>query len=195
MTNDQTVLTGSAIGIETVTLSEATTAVVLDSYRAVVENAANNADGVEIVLNRSVEHACVVVEYLFRKADHLIEIVTQHLINTAYGTDATTGAALTFLRRSRDSRIDVLVEGSMETANKSNLISAIRGADLLKQVTMTSVPEAIQKTYMDHVIVVDGIHYRYQRSRKDLEAMVQFGNRRTGQRLHDEFLALKHKCA
>lgn len=164
-----------------------------DGYRALVAKAADAADGKEPVLNRDSAHACIIVEYLFRKATSLVEIVTKQLIDATYGTQETIAAALAFLKRSKSARIDILLEGVIPENNA--LICAIQREGFENQVTITPVPKDLQQTYTDHIIVCDEVHYRYQRSRENCAATAQFGNREVGGRLHQQFVELKAKAA
>lgn len=163
-----------------------------DGYRALVEKAARESNGREVVLNRDVEHACVIVETLFRKATSLVEIITTRLVDATYGTPRTIDAAIAFLRFNDQARIEILVEGVIPDNNA--LLCALKKEGLLNRVTCTTVPKDLQTTYQDHIIVCDGVHYRYQKNRGDCKAMAQFGNYGVGSRLQQQFQQLKAKA-
>jgi hypothetical protein len=164
----------------------------MDGYRTIVERAYTAMDGKDVVLNRTPEHASIVVEFLFRAAKLLVEIITSELVDATYGQPAVIAAALAFLRSDQNARIDILVEKTISPNSK--LMTAIRDAGLERQVTITPVPIAVQAGYLDHVIVVDGVQYRYQKHRDFCDATIQFGNGDRGAKLHSQFLDIKNKA-
>jgi hypothetical protein len=163
----------------------------MDAYRALVDAAAGAEDG-RIVLNRTSEHASIIMEYLFRKAHDRVEIVTGRLTDSTYGTDETIKAALTFLAGNPDAAIDILAEREIALDNK--LMTAVRDAGFAERVVVTHVPATIQASYQDHVIISDGVHYRYQKNRGDCAATVQFGSNGAVGKLREDFLKLKERA-
>jgi hypothetical protein len=165
----------------------------MDIYRKMVRDAASSANGKDVVLNRTAEHASVIVEFLFGSASSRVQILTTSLDDKAYGTPGVINTAIAFLQKNRDSAIDILSEGTIDCA-ENKLIRAIRAAGHLHQVTVTPVPRAVRDTYSYHVIIADSRHFRYQKDRMRFDASVQFGNDELGAKLSARFDQIKSQA-
>jgi hypothetical protein len=163
----------------------------LDAYRKYVADAAEVIPG-EVFLNRYVEHAAIIVEYLFRKAQDTVEILTGRLNPAIYGTHDTVRAAIDFLDRTarreshQEPRLYILTEDGIDQHTHPLLLRA-RETQFLKQIELRQVPDTIKSTYNFHFTVADNMHYRCKESRGIQEAVVQFNSPDAGLRLHSEF--------
>ncbi|HEX2592790.1 MAG TPA: hypothetical protein VHL34_14910 [Rhizomicrobium sp.] len=163
-----------------------------DLYRNEVEAAASRANGTDIVLNRTPAHAAVIAEFIFDKAEVIVEILTESVEDPALCNEKTAESAVAFLKKGPWARIDMLVA---RAADRGRFISEIAEAGLRDRVEIHVVPPTLLGPKHSFFMVADGRHYRYQRDRNELQASVQFGNEDLGGLLQTRFRALKRKAA
>jgi hypothetical protein len=154
-------------------------------------SAAASADSSEVFLNRYVEHAAIIVEFLFRKALERVEILTGRLNPVVYGNAEVVRAAIAFLDRAwgpapSEPALYVLVEDHIEPWSTPLLVAA-REAGFLAQTEVRRVPEPIKDSYPFHFMVPDRKHYRCKKSRGVPEAVAQFNEPKMGGTLHSLF--------
>lgn len=149
----------------------------LKEYRDFVAKVAEAADG-KTILNRSAQHAAVIVEFLFRKAEREMKIATGELHPIVYGVPGVIEAALSFLRKNASAHIEIKSERSIDRATHP-LLSAIDAAGYADRVTITVANER----FPFHFALADGKHFRFERTPPGYEAVVQFGGAKFGSRL------------
>lgn len=142
------------------------------AYREYVELCAFSDKPSGVILNRSAAHAAVVLEYLFRSATARVRILTRQLSADVYGVPAVVAAAVAFLRDHPGATIAILAERGVDRGTHP-LIRAVDQQDLGAQLSLRFVPNAV-KAYPFNFAVADGIHYRFEESRENREAIVQF---------------------
>ena len=157
----------------------------MNGYRAFVQERANAEDG-QVVLNRTTEHAAVVLSIVFDKADRLVEIVSGELDDSVWSVEAVILSAIAFLQRDAAASIHVVVEQNLDLVG-NGFLSALRDAGFLDRIRLFRAPAELTQQYRYHFIVADGRHYRFQRDRTTFEAMIQFGVEETGSKLRKLF--------
>jgi len=162
----------------------------MDEYRTYVQRLADLADGKEVILNRTTDHAAVIMSVVFAKAERLVEIVSGRLDDDIWGVDDVRSQAIAFLNRSDDTKIRIIVEDNIDL-DTNRLVSSIRAAGLIGRLKIFHATDELLKTYDYHFIVADGLHYRFQGERDKFEAIIQFGNVDRGQKLRAVFASLR----
>lgn len=160
--------------------------VMSDDYRRYVEKLSNAGNATEVILNRSSEHAAVVVEFLFRRAEYEMEILTNELAEDVYGVPGVIAAAQSFLERNLNASIHILAEKPVVRASHP-LLRSLDQSGLGDRVHLAFIPEATQKTYNFNFAVADQKSYRFEETRTTREAIVQFGDAKFGAQLHSVF--------
>jgi hypothetical protein len=160
----------------------------MDEYRDFVQRIADGEWPSETILNRSSDHAAVIVENLFRKAHETVEIVTSELKTEVYGLPAVISAAVAFLRRNEGAAIRILSEKQLDRATHPFFVAiAIDGEHLGDQVSVRAVDAKARQTYKFNFAVADAKSYRFEESRDSFEAIVGFGHEKFATRLHNVF--------
>jgi hypothetical protein len=162
----------------------------LDEYRRYVSKMAKLANGDEVILNQSHEHAAIIIAEIFAKARKIVEIVTDRLPNEPFGTSDVVQASSAFLSRDPTAEINILSEEEIDQG-QNRLLNALKIQGLADRVHLYFVPESAKSCYTFHSVVGDALHYRLQKSRDDFSAIVQFGNVEYGQKLHNHSIKLK----
>jgi len=162
----------------------------IDRYKDTVSSLADKADGKETVLNRSPEHAAVIISAIFKKSNQYVKIITSDLPDVAYGTADVIQSALGFLGRNDKSRIEIICEKDFDPKG-SRLLSAINSNGFLDRVTLFRAPDSVQEVYTVHIVLGDGLHFRVQETREEYSAFAKFGDAERGLRLDDLFKTLK----
>jgi hypothetical protein len=159
----------------------------MDVYRTHVEKMAALADGGPI-LNRSPEHASVIIEWVFNTSSTIVEILTAKLDPDVYGKEGLVAAALEFLARN-NSRIEILSETVIDRGSHP-LLSALDTAGFSDRVRLNLVPADKLKSYAFNFAVGDSKNFRFEQSRDSFEAVAHFGRDNVGKKLHEIFLDL-----
>jgi hypothetical protein len=154
----------------------------MDDYRRYVEKMADLNDGGEIILNRSPEHATVIASVLFDRAIDHVEILTGNLRDDIFGTEEVTAAAINFLKKSASSKIEVIAD-TPNTITECAFIKAVPN-NLRCRISLATTEEKKPFRFM----VADARSYRFQGDAETPEAIVQFGSKETGKKLHDIFV-------
>lgn len=141
-------------------------------YRSFVEACAFSEEPSGVILNRSAAHAAVVLEYLFRSAERRVRILTNQLSSDVYGLDGVVAAAVGFLRDHPAATIDILAEQRVDRAAHP-LLTAADAAGQGARLSLRFVPGASAR-YQFNFAVADGVNYRFEESRENREAIVQF---------------------
>jgi hypothetical protein len=163
----------------------------LQAYREYVKQVATAEDAQEIIFNRSIQHAAVIIEFMFAKAQRSIEILTGELLPAVYGTPEVIEIALKFLSGA-DANISVVSEHPIDTKTHPLFVAA-RKFGLIPKMHLWLAPRAVRDTYPYHFILADGRHFRFEKSRDSHEALVQYGLTVFGPKLQTIFGDLKRR--
>ncbi len=161
----------------------------LAKYRAYVMGV---ADGTEptVILNRTAEHASVIVGILFSKAKFEVDILTGELNPRVYAAPEVIEAAANFLMREPAARICILSEKDIDAVKHPFLKALERWAP---RIDVRVVPTEQQSAYRYHFAVADRRYWRFEQNRDSYEALVQFGDEKVGSQLQGIFDILKEK--
>jgi hypothetical protein len=163
----------------------------LIAYREFVDKIANAADG-RVILNRSAAHAAIIIEYLFKKAKREVNILTGKLFERVYGAPGVVSTAIVFLRDHPSARLCIISEHRIDATHP--LLSALKNTPgLSERVDCRILKPEIAEATPYHFAVADGSCFRFEREKKLLEAIVQFGETAVGQKLNDVFRSLYAK--
>jgi hypothetical protein len=89
---------------------------VMDEYTERVRRAAQEANGKDLIHNRTTVHAAIIVAELFRKAKASVKILCEDLNNEVYGTAQVIAAATDYLRSSNAAKLEIIVEKDISVA-------------------------------------------------------------------------------
>ncbi|WP_434613227.1 hypothetical protein [Azospirillum sp. B2RO_4] len=127
------------------------------------------------VFNRSVGHAAIIIEILFRESEKEVDILTGCLNQDVYGKSEVISACRDFLIKG--GRVRVLVERFEEfSINDHPMILGISDVAGQGCFDVRFVPEERQSLYTYHFAVSDGKSYRMEGDRTKTEAIAQFGD-------------------
>lgn len=172
-------------------IAEAVDVSELQTYRNYVQKVADAEDVQELIFNRTKQHAAVIIEIMFAKAQETIQILTGALMPAVYGTEDVIKLAKKFLERPQ-SEIRIIAETPIDLQTHP-LFAALRTQNLLNKVQLWQAPPDVVSTYPHHFIVVDGRHFRYEKSRDAHEAFIQFGTTEVGSKLKQTFADLEQR--
>jgi hypothetical protein len=156
----------------------------MDEYRSHVETLATKLDG-ETVMNRSPEHAGVIIEWVFNSSSDVVQILTSCLAEEVYCKRPLIDAAVKFLRRPH-AHIEILSESKI-SRDEHQFLHAIDEAGLGGKVTLRFVPKRLQDQYKFNFAIGDGKNFRYEESRTSFDALAQFGSTEVGEKLRGIF--------
>jgi hypothetical protein len=143
-----------------------------------------------VILNRSAEHAAVILERLFLTATDRVSVLSNALSDDVYGSVAVQDSAVQFLKSHPQGKINLLVERPEEDLG-SLFLKRLTDAGVGQQVCMSVLSPEVVADYRFNFAVADGCSYRFEEDRQDRHASVQFGNRSFGETLEDAFAELK----
>lgn len=156
----------------------------MDDYREEVERLACERTG-EPFYNSSIDHAAVIVEKMFRHADHEVCIVSSHLNARVFGRDEVVEEAQAFLGNGKH-RIRVVIEDGPETLSE--------GHGLIREfarhpgsVSIRRMPEQVRGKIDYHFAVADGDSYRFEPDKSKWEAVAAFGDPKGAENLKKVF--------
>ena len=155
----------------------------LDDYRTQVRKAATQRDG-EPFVNTSLDHATIVVQYLFPDALRRVDILSRNLNPTVYGHKDVIRQATRFLD-APNREIRVLLEEDDPQARVNNPFLSQCGQ--LGNLKLHFVPPTVQKRFGFHFLVTDRDSYRFEPDKANSGAIVAFGNPQHASHLSDIF--------
>jgi hypothetical protein len=158
-------------------------------YSQNVAELARRADG-SLIINRTPEHAAVIVEWIFRCSFELIEILTSRLSLLVYSNPELIDQALHFLNRRTDASICILTETSIDPRSHP-FFRAILAAGFADRVKLRLISaESLLKAYEFNFALGDSRHFRLEKSRNSFDSIAQFGAPDIGEKLHNTFFSL-----
>lgn len=159
----------------------------VERYREQVRKLAEQEDGTPF-FNSSAEHARIIMEEGFAKADVEILILSHALDTRVYGGEDLAEDASYFLKKT-GSRLRLLVEkkAAAEAIEGHPLIARITKERNAGHVEVRTVPEEATKEYAYNFSVIDGKHYRFEPDRSKIAAVAAFGEKKTSRHLKEIF--------
>jgi hypothetical protein len=143
----------------------------------------------QVIVSRSPDHAKAILRHLFRMATVRVRILSSTLDQNLF--DNTVGdVAAGFLIENQHSSITILTDSTIDTTTHP-FFNVPRRDGVLSRIGLWLVPPEIQRTYHFNFTVADGKHFRFEKDRKLLNAVVQFGNGDAGRSLDRVFCQLK----
>jgi hypothetical protein len=163
----------------------------IDAYRSHVETLAVKLDG-ETVLNRSPEHAGVIIEWVFNSSSEIVQILTSRLAEEVYCKQPLIEAAIKFLQRPH-ARIEILAETDIDCAGHL-FLRAIDDSGFGDKLSLSVLPKPLQERYHFNFALGDGKNFRFEESRLSFDALARFGAADVGNKLQLIFNDLKRLC-
>jgi hypothetical protein len=162
---------------------------IMNEYREFVAKVADSTWPSETIANRSWEHASVIIEFLFRKSETNVEILTSKLTESVYSCPPLVAAAKDFLRDHPQAIIKILSENKIERGAHPFLI-AMDAEGFAGRVALKFIGANMHSRYKFNFAVADGKSFRFEDSRESFEAVVGFGHEKLASRLHVIFTQL-----
>jgi hypothetical protein len=160
-----------------------------EEYAAYVRDRAQISGSSELFLNRGITHAAIIIEAIFEAALDLVEIFTANLDASIYSTPGVIASATTFLSRNATAHIDIISEAVVDP-ELYPLFRSARNAGLVDRIRLHQLPQEVAVECGFHFVVADGRHFRFESSRENREAIVQFNNQKFGATLRATFTKL-----
>jgi hypothetical protein len=142
------------------------------AYRERVRRIAADADGKEVIQNRTPDHAGIIISALFENAKNDVRIICDRLSDVAYGKDEVIAAAKKFVEDG--GKIQIVIEEAVSYP-ESRFLTAFRDLIETEKLDLRLVSPPIKEKYAFHFMVADDAHYRFQRDRKKFHASARFG--------------------
>lgn len=142
----------------------------LKEYRTRVKMLSDLRNG-GLVFNGSAEHASVIVENLFRVANHHVRILTGDLDARVYGNPNVIQRAEEFLSYS-DHKIDILVEDASFNGSHP-FVRAVVNRD---NVTLMEIDSNLSEGIPYHFMTADEDCYRFEEMKGSHKAIAAFGD-------------------
>lgn len=138
------------------------------------------------VFNRSVAHAAIIIEILFKESRNEVDILTGCLNESVYGKPEVIAACQEFI--CSGGKLRILIERKGEFSGENHpMISKIKCMNGNGRVDIRFVPADIQGLYTYHFAVCDGKSYRMEGDRTKTEAIAQFGDEQISSSLVERF--------
>jgi hypothetical protein len=163
----------------------------MDMYRSHVQSLAVRLDG-QTVLNRSPEHASVIIEAVFNSSSEVVQILTSRLAEEVYGKPSLIAAALEFLQRPH-ARVEILTETLLDR-RQHPFLRAVDEAGYAERLSVRLVPKPLQDQYNFNFAIGDGKNFRFEESRASFDALAQFGSADVGEKLKTIFNDMSPLC-
>lgn len=147
----------------------------MEEYRRKVRRLALERTG-EPFLNATQDHAAVIIENMFRSADHEVCIFTQHLAPGIYGREAGVEWAKIFLADDQSHRLRVVMKkGELPLLETNPLYQAIRYAPAFE---LRVIDDEFHQQFPYRFLVADSDSYRFEPDHTKCEAVAAFGSER-----------------
>jgi hypothetical protein len=126
------------------------------------------------IFNGSAEHASVIVENLFRIANHHVRILSGDLDARVYGNPNVVQRAQEFLGHS-DHKLDILVED----ANFNSTHPFLRALHSNANASIKLISPALSEGISYHFMTADEDCYRFEEQKGSHKAVAAFGDQAT----------------
>ena len=164
----------------------------LDEYRQHIRLLALKRGG-DPIYNASVEHASVVIEEMFARARKQVDILSGSLNARVYGRHRVIEEARLFLASSHTNRLRIIVES--DSLRDREIHPFFRAVHDYPNIKLRTAPSDVQDLYGFHFLVVDTDCYRFERDKKQADAIATFGDRRGAQNIKGIFEQLWERCS
>jgi hypothetical protein len=145
------------------------------NYFDYVASVAEGPQPSEVILNRSADHAAIILERLFLVAKDRVRILCHALSGDVYGTERVRAAVIKYLSQRPEGILQILVE-TQDAMSDNLFIEAMLGAKLIDRITISVVPSTVLSRYKFNFAIVDGASYRFEDDRSERRAVVKFGD-------------------
>ena len=163
----------------------------LDEYRQHVRLLALKRAG-DPIYNASAEHASVVIEEMFARARKQVDILSGNLNARVYGRNRVVEEAKLFLASSHTNKLRIIVE--TDSLRDREIHPFFRAVHDYPNIELRTAPSDVQDLYGFHFLVMDSDSYRFERDKKQAEAIAAFGDRRGAQNIKGIFEQLWELC-
>ena len=157
----------------------------LDAYRRMVADIAAAGDG-RVIMNRTAEHAAVVIENVFRHAKGSVEILTGHLYDGIYGVPQVLDAVDKFLSPDPSRRVCVVAEKPIDPNHP--FFAAIKKHR--PDFNVKLITSELEKATPFHFCVADELNFRFEPDKTKYAAHGRFGVPEIGKKLSQTFQRL-----
>jgi hypothetical protein len=154
----------------------------LDAYRRMVAEVADAGDG-RVIMNRTAEHAAVVISNIFRRATGSVDILTEQLFDQIYGTPEVLNAVDKFLSADPSRQIRVVAERSIKGSHP--FFAAVKKCRPGFNVRLMS--SELEKITPFHFCVADARNFRFEPDKRKFAAHGRFGVPEIGKELAQTF--------
>lgn len=139
-----------------------------------------NAQQDDIILNSDINHAGILIKQIFLNAVHTVNLLSNKLDAELYERVEIINAIQSFLNRG--GKLNVAIEGKIDK-NSTNI------QELLTKhgIQPTVVPDWLQKQYEYNFLTMDDTGYRFESSREEHKASVNFGDKNQTKKLNAIF--------
>lgn len=163
----------------------------LPEYRQHVRSNAAKRDGTPIY-NASVEHAAIVIEYLFANAKKTVDILSGNLTARVYAHHTIIEQALLFLSSAPENKLRIILENDLPQLREIHpFFKACAG---FEKVELRIAPKDLQEKYDFHFIVTDKDNYRFEFDKKKPSAIAAFGHEEGAENLAGIYDRLWERC-
>ena len=163
----------------------------LIEYEQHVRSLALAQDGTPIY-NESFEHAAIVIENLFSRANETVDILSGTCSPRAFGRQAVVEEAQLFLATSSTNKLRIILE--KDHAGDRKMHPFFQMCSRMPNVELRRAPEELQERYSFHFIVTDRANYRYEDDKHSAAAIAAFGHNDGAENLASIYDFLWEKC-
>lgn len=154
-----------------------------EGYREKIDRLITASTG-DVVLNGTHDHAAIVLERMFARADKCVKILSEKIDPRIYSEPRTLEAAKRMLG-ARDRTIQVLVEDLEATPVSRNPFFAL--ADEASNLEIRQVPKNLRGPVAINFSLMDDRGYRFEKDQTGATAIVAFGEKDLTPRLRAVF--------
>ncbi len=152
-------------------------------YRKRVEILASERTG-ETIANGSFDHAAIIIQQMFKSAEHQVSILTGNLNARVYGRAEVVEEAKLFLAQGDHSARFLLESEDSLLFRDHPLFERLRHNENLEA---RIVPEEMRNQYKYHFLVMDDDSYRFEPTKDGPTAVAAFGDKDTVRNLAEIF--------
>ncbi len=145
----------------------------LPEYRALVQSLASRRDGTP-TYNASVEHASVVIQYLFANAERTVDILSGSLNARVYGRNSVVEEAELFLASSANNKLRIILEKDIPEDRRIHPL--FKACSDVSSIELRIASQDVQDRYQFHFVVVDKNSYRFEEDKTKSSAVAAFGH-------------------
>ncbi|SFV87026.1 hypothetical protein MNB_SUP05-SYMBIONT-4-396 [hydrothermal vent metagenome] len=139
-----------------------------------------NAQQDDIILNSDINHAGILIKQIFLNAVHTVNLLSNKLDAQLYERVEIINAIRSFLNRG--GKLNVAIEGDIDkkSTNMQKLLAEYK-------IQPTVVPGWLKKQYEYNFLTMDDTGYRFEGSREEHKASVNFGDKNQTEKLNAIF--------